>query len=134
MTKPKKQVNPDERRILSAEDLFSGGEESVQRLELPMIVKDGQPGVVFVRKISTDEVLEHNDLPEGSLAKRDSQLVLFAKAVAKDPEGTPMFTGKDDSRLGQIPIGAFNAVMNLVVGDMGIEITAGGDVETEKKD
>ena len=43
-------------------------------------------------------------------------------------------TNKDDDRLGQIPIGAFNIIMSAIVGDMGIEVQAGGDVEAEKKD
>jgi len=135
MATRKKQAveDPDKGRVLSAEDLFSGGDEPVQRLELPMIVKGGGPGVVFIRKISTDEVLEHNDMAEGSPEKRDDQLRLFAKAVCKNVKGEPLFTSKDDDRLGTIPIGAFNIIMSAIVGDMGIEMQAGGDVEDEKK-
>ena len=129
----KKSVDPDKGRVLSAEELFSGGDEPVQRLELPMIVKGGKAGVIFIRKIQTDEVLAHNDMEDGQ-EKRDDQLRLFSKAVCVDMDGTPMFTSKDDGRLGQIPIGAFNIIMSAIVGDMGIEVQAGGDVEAEKKD
>ncbi len=129
--KPSVVEDLDKGRVLSAEDLFSGGEEPVQRLELPMIVKDGKPGVTFIRKISTDEVLAHNDMTEGE-GKRDDQLRLFAKAVCKNISGDALFTDKDDERLGQIPIGAFNLIMSTIVGDMGVETQAGGDVETEK--
>ena len=55
----KKSVDPDKGRVLSAEELFSGGDEPVQRLELPMIVKGGKAGVIYIRKIQTDEVLAH---------------------------------------------------------------------------
>ena len=129
----KKKAGEDQSRILTAEDLFKGGEEPIQRLELPMIVKDGKPGVVFIRKISTEEVLEHNAIEDGD-AKRDSQLTLFAKAVCVDADGTAMFTSEHDERLGAIPIGAFNIIMNAIVGDMGAEAQAAGDVDAAKKD
>ncbi len=122
----------DKSRVLSAEDLFSGGEEPIKRLELPMIVKDGQPGIVFTRMLTTEEVEAHRKIKDED-QQTENMLLLLSTAVCSDLQGTPMFTSKDDPMLGKIPFGAQLLMMNTILGEMGVDVQVGGEVEDEKK-
>ncbi len=132
-TAKEKSVSEDQTKgVLSAEDLFAGGDEPIQRLELPMIIKNGVPGVVFIRKINMGEVLAHKRMTEGE-EKSDNELRLITMAVAKNIEGDPMFTSEHDSLLEKIPAGAFGLMSQAMLGDLGLEVKAGDDVNAEKK-
>lgn len=132
----------DRGRLLTAEDLFGGGDEPLQRIELPMIRKGANPGVLYVRKLATEEVLEWTEMPaddnEQRAAKVSRQLGLFARAVCRDSNGTPMFSSEHDDKIGRIPIGVFNLLMGAIVGDMGgigvMAQQAQEKIEAEKND
>jgi hypothetical protein len=120
----KKQDN-----LLSVEDIFRGGDDSLERLEIDELQKGGRPGVVYLRPLPAGEVLDFADKSEGE-GKNQALLEMIAKAVVH-PDGSPMFGEEDTKRLREISIGAFNRLAKAVtkMADVGVE-TAG---ETEAK-
>lgn len=96
---------------LTAEDILRGG-DSLERLELPELTKDGRPGVVFLRQLGAGDVIAFMDHAEGAPRNR-AILALMAKAVVTE-QGEPVFADVDDDALGSMPMGVFNKLAGAV--------------------
>lgn len=113
--------------LLSAADLFRGGDGTVIRVEIPEIKKGGAAGALFIRPLSTTEVMEFTVAQKGTdeTAKRHSLYRMVASSLVTE-SGDPLIPVEDADKLGGMPINAFNAVVAKINEVSGIEVDKKG--------
>lgn len=96
--------------LLSAEDILSGGDEPLQRIELP-IKKGGKPGVIYLRPLTAGEVLDFQASDED---QRQEALLELMPSACVNEEGQPIFAGTPKDKLRNMPIVVFTAISQAV--------------------
>jgi hypothetical protein len=92
-------------RFLTAEDIFSGGDDPFVEVEIPELTKKGKPGIVYLRQLPAGDVLDF--VAQSDEDKNEALLGLLAKAVVT-ADGSPLFTEEQARNLRSISIGVFN--------------------------
>jgi hypothetical protein len=111
MVKKTGTFHPTEDQLLTAEDIFSGGDDLVSPLRIPELSKNGKPGIVYLKLLSAGDVLDFSEADEGS--RKERLLPLIAKAVVHQ-DGTPMFSQEQVARLSEIRVDVFNRLSRAV--------------------
>lgn len=100
--------------LLTASDIFSGGENPYTPLEIPEIVKNGQPGVVYLKPLSTKAVIKFSKSQKDD-NREDEILPLIVQALV-NPDGTPIFRTEEDlARLQEMSMPVFNRISRAVM-------------------
>ena len=110
MTKQRQEASDE--ATLTAEDFFSGGDEPLNRLEIPELRKGGRPGVVFLKQLTAGELMEFKTAPADS--QDEANLKLVAGAVC-DASGKQIFSSEAD--LKKLPMKAVNRIAKAVMDD-----------------
>jgi len=99
--------------ILSATDIFSGGDVPFTPLEIPELTKNGKPGVVFLRSPSAGDVLDFatKSTDPDTAVQHEALIVMITQCVV-DQNGKRLF--QDETRVREIPFSIFTRLMDAV--------------------
>lgn len=103
--------------LLSADDIFAGGDEKYREVVLKGVSKNGADGVVYIRHLPAEDMMIYHELLADSnvskLEQHRAMIRIVASAVV-DPNGEPIFAGRE-SDLGKMPVLIFNQLSNAVL-------------------
>lgn len=118
----------NEAQKLTAQEILLGGEEGFKRIELQSVLKNGKPGVVWIRPLPAREVLAFVGVPKEK--QLEAMAPLIGKAVVHE-DGSPMFTTEELKQLVDISISVFTELSTVVTAQMKGLTEGTKDVEDE---
>lgn len=109
------KVVPDASQLLTADEIFAGGDDLLSPLEIPELKKGGKPGIVYLKQLSTGDVLDFAE--SGEQDQKSRMLTLIAKAVVNQ-DGSPMFSEDQVTRLRDIRVDVFTRLSRAITDSM----------------
>lgn len=122
---------------LTADDLFSGGDNAFAPEKLPMVMRNGEPGIVYIKPLSAaDAIIFRRDMREVAAMvnaptlddghaenERQTAIETFRHAATSriiskgivTENGDPMFTDEQAVRLPQLSVHVFTALTEILV-------------------
>lgn len=109
---------------LTFDQIISGGSTRFTRVEIPEIVVNDQPGIVYFRQLSARDVMDFADLSgdsdEAKKARADMQYTMLAKALV-DADGHQIVdTPEKLATLPDMPIKVFTGLMGALTRFLGL--------------
>lgn len=99
--------------ILSALDIFTGGDIPFKPLEIPELTKNGQVGMVYLKPPSAGDVLDFASKSSGTeTSEQHDALIKMITQCVVDQTGKRIFD--DESRVREIPFSIFSRLMTAV--------------------
>lgn len=105
--------------LLSAEDFFRGGDDPYRRVEIPELVKNGEPGIVYVKSLTTGQVFDFAERvnPETNPSANDrsqAMLEMIARAIVTEDGAAIFDTPEKVSRLREVSMAAYKRLSTAV--------------------
>lgn len=99
--------------LLSAMDIFTGGDIPFKPLEIPELTKDGKVGMVYLKAPSAGDVLDFaaKSADTNTETQHDALIRMIAQCVV-DQDGKRLF--QDETRVREIPFSIFSRLMAAV--------------------
>lgn len=100
----------DDQFALTADELTDMG--ALEKLEIPELPKGGQPGVVWIRRLFAEEVI---DFSTGDRAGGSKSVVHLIAMAVVDKKGNPLFSPDDVDRIRRLQIPVFRRLSTAVM-------------------
>lgn len=112
-------------RLLSASDLLSGGDNRLQRIDIPEIVVNGEPGYVMHLPLTSRMVVDFISVSankEGTDVSPEAQNEAVLRIMADtlcDEEGVLLYSHDDIVKMKDLRMSVFNRISTAIMAEIG---------------
>lgn len=127
-------MNTQKDSIITAADLFSGGDNPYRRVELDEVIRDGKPVVVYIKPMTASTAMHlaeeaqksRAQQPDGTTPAIDfehsNDMVKILATHVVNCDGSPIFRADDLDKIRELPLRVYMRLLKEVNALAGVEI------------